>query len=212
MSASHTLNGKTSRRLISKTLIPLVCLCLLTSSAMAAESPQAVIQNGTQQVLNILKQYPEASRARVQQIQEVINRYFDFEGMARLAVGPQWKRISPEKQREFTDEYKRLLFATYMGAIQKYANQSITYLTRSRTPGYAMVEAAIYNEGNPIYLDYFLHPKDGNWKVYDVSVSGMSLAVRYRDQFNSFLANKSFDDLVASIKEETSKVCRGGHC
>ena len=54
--------------------------------------------------------------------------------------------------------------------------------------------------------------KGGNWKVYDVSVGGVSLAVSYRDQFNSFLANRSFNDLLMALKEKTARMCSTGRC
>lgn len=212
MSASNTQIGQVSRRFIYKMLIPLLSLCLWVTPAIAAEGPQAVVKNGTDEVLNLLRQYPEASRARTKQIEAVISRFFDFEAMARLAVGPDWNSVSPQQQREFTGEFKKLLFATYLGDIEKYAGQNISYYTGSLSPNHALVEGSIYNEGNPIYLDYSLHLVDGNWRVYDVAVSGMSLAVSYRNQFDSLLANGSFNDLLTALKRKTEHICSTGRC
>ena len=91
-----------SKRFILKTLILLVCLCLWGSQAIAAENPQAVVQTGMDQVLKILTQYPQDTHARREQIQAAVDGYFDFEAIARLAVGPRWKSVPPEKQQEFT--------------------------------------------------------------------------------------------------------------
>ena len=99
MSATKTQIGRVSKQFIYKTLISLVSLCLWASPAIAAQSPQAVVQNGTNQVLNILRQYPGDSHARTEQIEAVIARYFDFEAMARLAIGREWNSISAEKRR-----------------------------------------------------------------------------------------------------------------
>lgn len=212
MSASNKQIGQVSKSLVYKTLIPLVSLCLWASPTIAAESPQAVVQTGTDQVLNILKQYPQATRARRNQIQAVVNGYFDFEGMARLAVGPRWNSVSPEKRQEFTNEFSKLLFATYIGDIEKYAGQKITYNTKSVSPGYVVVEALINDRSGPVSLDYSLHLKDGDWRVYDAAVKGMSLAINYRDQFNSILANGSFDDLLMTLKQKIARICRTNRC
>ena len=77
-----------SKRFISKTLILVVCLCLWGSQAIAADNPQAVVQTGTDQILKILMRYPQDTRTRREQIQAVVDGYFDFEAIARLAVGP----------------------------------------------------------------------------------------------------------------------------
>ncbi|MGC8492256.1 MAG: MlaC/ttg2D family ABC transporter substrate-binding protein [Syntrophobacteraceae bacterium] len=212
MRASTTQIGRVSKRSLYKLLLVLVSLCLWASPAMAVESPRAVVQNGADQVLSILRQHPQPSPARVQQIEAVISRYFDFETMARMAVGRRWKSVSPVQQKEFIREYKKLLFATYLGDIERYSNEQIRFFTRSLSPEYALVEGSVYNGGNPIYLDYSLHLKDGNWEVYDVAVSGISLAVNYRDQFNAFLATRSFNDLLAALRQKTDRMCRFGRC
>ncbi len=212
MKASNTQIGRRSKRFVYSMLVALVSLCLWNSPAIAAESPQAVIQKGTDQVLNILRRYPEASSVRTKQVEAVIDRYFDFRAMARLAVGPQWNRVPPAIQQEFTNEFKRLLFATYIGDIEKYSEQGISYFTGSLTSDYALVEGSIYNNGSPIYLDYSLRLKNGSWKVYDVAVSGVSLAINYREQFNNFLATRSFNDLVAALRSKTDRLCRLGRC
>src|SRR5208337_1978504 len=119
------------------------------------------------------------TRARREQIQAVVDGYFDFDAIARLAVGPQWKSLPPEKQQEFTMEFRKLLFNTYLGDIEKYANKKLTYNHRTVDQGYIVVEALVRDQGGPVSLDYYFHLKDGNWKVYDIALDGMSLVANY---------------------------------
>ncbi len=126
--------GLMSKRFISKTLILVVFLCLWGSQAIAAGSPQAEVQTATDQVLNILNQYPQGTPARREQIQRVVDEYFDFEAITRLAVGPRWRSLPPEKQQELTLEFKKLLFNTYIGSLEKYAGENITYTNSVNRP------------------------------------------------------------------------------
>ncbi|MGA2735050.1 MAG: ABC transporter substrate-binding protein [Syntrophobacteraceae bacterium] len=200
--------GLMSKRFISKTLILVVCLCLWGLPAIAAEDPQAVVKNGTEQVLKILQQYPQDTKARRDQIRAAVEGYIDFEAIARLAVGRRWSTVPPEKQQEFTQELSKLLFNTYMGDIEKYAKQNITYSHREIYPGYVVVEAHVGDQN----LDYYLHLKDGNWKVYDVGIAGMSLVMNYREQFDPILANNSFDQLSMILKQKIDKLCGLDRC
>jgi len=201
-----------SERFISQALILVVSLCLWCPQAMAAENPEEVIKTGTEQILKLVKQYPEDTRARREKIQAVIDGYFDFEAMARLAVGPRWRNLSAENQQEFTREFSRLLFNTYIGDIEEYAGQEISYKTRSIYQGYVVVEVLVREQGGTVSLDYNLHLRDGNWKVYDVDVQGMSLIVNYRDQFDPILANGSFDDLSRKLRREIAHICASNRC
>jgi len=212
MFAAHSQIGLMSKRFISEALILAVCLCLWGSQAIAAENPREVIQTGTNQIIKILAQYPQDTRARREQIQAAIDGYFDFEAIARLAVGPRWRSLSPEQRQDFTREFTKLLFNTYVGDLQKYATQKITYNQRTIDQGYVAVEANIRDQGGQVTLDYYLHLKDGNWKVYDIAVEGMSLVANYRNEFDSILANGSFDRLSTVLRQKIAQVCATGRC
>jgi len=205
--------GLIGKRSVSKTLIWAVCLCLWGGlQAMAAESPQTVVQTGTDQILKILKQYPQESAARREQIRAVLDGYFDFPAIARLALGPQWKSLPPEKQQEFTQEFIKLLFNTYIGDIEQYARQKVTYSVRSIYEGYVVVEAHAEDSGGPVTLDYYLHLTNGSWKVYDIAVEGVSLVTNYRSQFEPVLVNRSFDYLLMTLRQKIAQICGMNRC
>ena len=48
-------------------------------------------------------------------------------------------------------------------------------------------------------IDYSLEKIDSSWKVYDVSVAGISLVTNYRDQFAQEVRNGGIDGLIATI-------------
>lgn len=127
-------------------------------------------------------------------------------------MGLRWRNLPPEKQQEFTLEFSKLLFNTYIGDIEKYAGQKITYNQRPIYQGYVDVQALVTDQGGPVSLDYYLHLKDGKWKVYDVGVEGMSLAVNYRDQFDPILANGPFEDLSMMLRQKIAKTCGLDRC
>jgi phospholipid transport system substrate-binding protein len=211
MFARRSQIGLVSKGLISKMFTLVVCFCLWESPALAAENPQTVIQTGTEQILKILEQYPQDTRARRQQIQEVVGKCVDFEAITRLAIGRRWNTLPPEKQQEFTQEFSALLFNTYIGDLEKYARENIKYTSRSVYEGYMVVTALINNQ-NGLSLDFSLHLRNGEWKVYDVRVAGTSLVMNYRNQFDSILANGSFDDLSAMLRLRIARLCGIDHC
>ncbi len=124
--------------------------------------------------------------------------------------------MGTEKQQAFTHDFSKLLFNTYIEKyienIQKHAKEEITYNHRSIYQGYVVVTAIAGDHGGPVSLDYYLHLKDGNWKVYDVAVEGMSLVANYRSQFHSILANSSFDDLSMMLRQKIAKMCGSNRC
>jgi phospholipid transport system substrate-binding protein len=205
--------GSMSEHFSFKTLIMVISFCLCASLASAAESPQAVIQNGTNEILQILSQHPQDSRERRENIIAVLDKYFDFESMASLSLGREWRSLSPEQQQRFTHEFRDLLFAKYIGDMGRYASREAIYSTRPLGQGYVVVNTELKYQGSPASLDYYLHLRNGHWKVYDVAVQGMSLAASYRDQFSAIMANGSFEMLSNALRRQIARTCElNGTC
>ncbi len=187
-------------------IVALLCLGLWTSGAAAAENPVAVVRTGTNQVMHLLRQNPEKSPLISQKIQAVVNNYFDFNAIAKKALGPQWRRLSPAKREQFTRAFSKVLFNTYIKRIKGYSNESIRYALLQREGNNAEVRAYVTGVQNiaPVSVDFYLHAK-GTWKVEDVVVSGVGLVTNYREQFNSILARSSFDDLLRQLKARAER-------
>lgn len=73
-----------------------------TQALAAFQDPQTVVKSGTNQVLQILKQYPQDSQARREKIRAVVDKYFDFEDISRRTSGLKWQGLSPQDRPEFT--------------------------------------------------------------------------------------------------------------
>ncbi len=212
MISAHSQIESMSKHLISKMLILVVCICLWGSQAIADENPLDVVKTGTDQVIKILKENPQNSQARREKIRAVVDKYFDYDGVSRLALGPQWTKEPPAKQQAFERDFSRLLFGKYIDSIEKYANQKIAYKEQQVTQDHVVVESTVMDQAGPVHIDYALHLKNGKWGVYDVSVEGLSLVVNYRSQFDQMMASGSFDDILAMLKQQVGQVCGTKAC
>ncbi len=194
--------------------MPWLLLFLLVSanpvfaSVPNQSDPLTLIENGTERALQILHQSQSGQaaplRARKGEILKIVDRYFNFDEMAKGALGHPWKEQTPEKRAEFTSLFKQLLFNTYVDRLQNYtgANEKVSYDSQQIDGDYAVVRTHVFYQGKDADIDYRLHRMDGKWKAYDVVVEGVSLLVNYRSQFSSILANESFDSLLQRLREK----------
>lgn len=191
----------------------LVGLVLLfaVSPGVAATSPMTLVQSGTDRALEIIRSAQTGNapslRERRSEILKIVDEYFDFQEMAKRALGRPWKEQSSQKQQEFVDLFKQLLFNNYVGKVETYTgtNERLAYDTEKIEGEYALVKTRVLDYKNTnVQLDYRLKLISGHWKVYDVVVEGVSLVDNYRGQFNSILASKSFDTLLSQLREKVA--------
>jgi phospholipid transport system substrate-binding protein len=125
--------------------------------------------------------------------------------MAKRALGPPWKDQPPEKQQEFVRLFKAVVFDSYVDKVEMYSGsmERIVYESEEIDGNYALVKTKVLGYKNTdIQAEYRLRFDAGEWKVYDVVIEGISLVNNYRSQFNSILANQSFDNLLKLLRQK----------
>lgn len=176
------------------------------------QNPMALIQSGTESTLQILHESQSSQarslRQRKDEIQLIVSQYFNFEEMAKSALGRPWKEQSPEKRQEFAKLFKQLLFNTYINRLENYtgSNEQVFYDSEKLDGDYALVKTHILYQGNNnMSIEYRLHQDGGRWQVYDVTVEGISFVDNYRGQFRSILTNESFDSLLIRLRQKVEQ-------
>jgi ABC-type transport system involved in resistance to organic solvents, auxiliary component len=181
--------------------------CVVPSLAAAAsEPPRVVVEQTIQQVLDTLEENaaviddnPDAVEALVADI--VLPR-FDFELMSRFVLGQHWRQADSAQREAFTRAFRDLLVRTYISAVEDYSGEDVQ-IPAQRIPDDAdrvSVQTEIVRPDGPsIPIDYRLFLRSGEWKVFDVSVEGVSLVQNYRAQFSDIVRADGLDELIERV-------------
>jgi phospholipid transport system substrate-binding protein len=184
----------------------------ICAAAPSQSNPMALIKSGTERTLQILHESQSGQapslRQRKDEILVVVSEYFNFEEMAKRALGRPWKEQTPEKCQEFAQLFKQLLFNTYVNRLENYtgSNEQVFYDSEKLEGDYALVKTHILYQGsNNISIEYRLNLDGGRWQVYDVVVEGISFVDNYRGQFGSILTKESFDSLLILLRQKVDQ-------
>ena len=188
--------------------VGLAILLLVQPVWVAAGVPGDQVRQTTDKLLAILKdpqlKGESKKNERRDKLKELIYQRFDFTEMARRSLGSEWRRRSPEEQKEFVKLFTGLLERTYLDNIESYNGEKFQYLKEQEDNNHAQVDTKIIdNKGQEVSVNYRLHKVNGDWKVYDVVVAEISLVNNYRSQFNRVLATSSYEELVNRMKGKT---------
>ena len=196
-----------------KKLIVLVFGTLLASAVLAQEAPDVLVKQVTEEVLEIVRKDRDIQNGNAKKAIDLVDAkvipHFNFQHMTALALGKDWRKATPQQQQQLTSEFKTLLVRTYSNALTSYKNQKVLYKPFKMNPGDAdvVVRTEVQQPGNkPVQLDYSLEKLDAGWKVYDVSVAGISLVTNYRDQFGQEVRNSGIDGLIKAISTKNKSL------
>jgi len=171
------------------------------------EQPVEVIRSATNQVLAKLEAAPEirSDPAKINRVvQEHIVPHVDFVTMSRLTLGKNWRQATPEQRSVFAREFGTLLIKTYSTALAEYTNQEVEILSSSVSADSrrSTVRTRVVENGRaPLAIDYSLIHADNTWKIYDVRIEGVSLAINYRSTFAQEIRDHGIDGLIEQLVE-----------
>ena len=138
---------------------------------------------------------------------EIVDSVFDYGLLSQNSLGMTWRRITPEQQAQFSRLYGLLLGKTYMDRILSYGDEKVTIGKEiALAADIAEVQTRILSKNTEIPIFYRLISRNGEWKVFDVIIEGVSLTKNYRSQFNNFLNGKSMDQLLELLEKKTDGV------
>jgi len=179
-----------------------------SAAAWAVQSPQDLVQQTADKMLTKLRderQVIDQHPGRIYDlVEEIVLPHFDFQKMSSWVLGKYWRRATPEQRRHFTEEFRNLLVRTYAKSLSSYTDNKITYLPFRGSAGQddVTVRTEVDQPGGfPIPIDYSLYLKDGEWKVYDVTIDGVSLVTNYRTTFANQIRQDGLDKLIATLAD-----------
>jgi phospholipid transport system substrate-binding protein len=176
-------------------------------------TPMELVRYASEQMLSQLQSSPELrnnTHALNQMIEETLLPHFDFSGLSRLTLGKHWKRASNEQRAAFTGEFRELLVRTYSSVLSNYSNQQIEFLSSKLTKNSkrASIKTRVVTpDSPPIAIEYRLRLLKDNWKIYDVSIEGASLAINYRNSFSEEIKRHGLDGLIAHMMSRNATDC-----
>jgi len=182
-------------------------LCVGWARFTQAGEPLDLVRTAVDKAVQILKdpklQPADKKKERIDRLREAVNPIFDYQEMAKRALGTHWRRRTPAEQEEFVILFRDFLEGIYSDKIDLYGGEKVLFGRQTVEEDFAQVESTITNpKGEEIAVNYKLRRVNGKWKVYDAVVENISIINNYRSQFDRVISGSSYQELVKRLREK----------
>jgi len=168
-----------------------------------AGAPLDTVQADVNKVLDVLRDKTLNNEMKKEKLRVLYGQMFDEGELSRRSLGLNWRKLNPAQQQEFIHLYREVLEKAYIDKILAYTNEKIVFTKETMlSTDQAEVQTKIITSSKEIPIFYRVILKDGAWKVYDVFVENVSLAMNYRSQFNSLLAKNTPEQLLEILRKK----------
>ncbi len=187
-------------------ILILLFIFSLISLSFALNDDKSYVENliktTTNKVLSILNEKGIGEAKKKEEIFKTVNPIFDFNIMARLALGRKnWNKLTKEQRKKFIELFTKRIRMVYLDRVT-LKKVKVTFkkaIQKKKNIIFMPVIASTKEKDYSILFKFWKSPK--GWKVYDVEVEGVSIIRTYRSQFNQILSKGTVKDLFKKLEE-----------
>jgi phospholipid transport system substrate-binding protein len=179
-----------------------------------AGAPMASVKTVMDQAIAVFKDKTIAPADREKKLRGIAEGHFDFERMARTAVGLHWRDFSEQQRAEFVPLFTNFIEDVYLSRMEDYSVEKVQQdiqsasiqFTKERmdAPDQATVfsEVTLPSRAKPIDVNYLMKRDGDEWRIYDITIDAISVIANYRNQFNRVLNDGGYDKLTAIMRQK----------
>lgn len=187
----------------------------MSISYAQSSPPVTLLKNVSQAVINDLDKHRATYRLDHKKLTQMIQKHLiphvALNTLSQSVLGRHyWAQASAKQRREFIDLFLKTVINVYAHALTSYQKQQIKFLPiRGYRPDQnsAQVQCLLQpHDGRlPIRVTYQLIKQQGQWKILDFSVDGVSLIRNYRAQFAPSLSQGGMTTLLQRMKARSKQ-------
>lgn len=203
------------------TSVFLLLLGLYAKPLLADTPPKELLEGVAQEMIASLNSQRAELSGNPKKVQALVEQkllpHIDIINSSKWVLGKYWRRASKKQKIGFIKEFRTLLLRFYSTALAEYLDNNKEQLDPDMITFHPVkleegrkditVRSRIKpKKGEPVPVHYHMHLTKKGWKVYDVSVEGVSVITTYKTSFASEIRQQGIDALIASLAERNKKL------
>lgn len=191
--------------MIKRAAAVMIGLFIFVAMTAHADEPLEIIETRVDRIVKILGDKGIEEDVRVKQLEQAADETFDYVYLSRMTLGRNWLKLDDSQRSEFVELYRQLLEKNYMGQLLKYTDEKVVFTKQTMlSDTKAEVASNVVSSDKKIPITYRLIQRDGDWKVYDLVIEGISLVSNYRTQFNDILSRQTPAEMLAILRKKVT--------
>ncbi len=170
-------------------------------------SPDQFIAELGQGVIKTITDDSTPTTEKEQSFRRMFNEAFDPEELTKFVLGRHWRTATDAQRKEFRQLFEDLTVKTYSSRFSQYSGEQFVVKDSKPAPegDEHFVPSAIERpNGPPLRIDWRVRRNGDGWRITDIIVEGVSMALTYRQEYASFI-QKNDGKVQALIDRMKSK-------
>jgi phospholipid transport system substrate-binding protein len=210
----NTLSLLLSRLPQTLAVLLLASSTLLSAPAGAADKTpdeaKAFIQNLAQQAISTVAQRDLSDSERNDRFRRLFVASFDLPQISQFVLGRYWRTATPEQQQDFIKLFQEMQVLNWAQRFKDYKGENLSVTNAAKDDRGFTVDSVInHPPAQPMPVQWKVHQaEDGQLKITDIVVEGVSMAITQRSDYNSMLQGNGgkIDGLLTALRTKVDQM------
>jgi phospholipid transport system substrate-binding protein len=168
------------------------CLFIISQPAHAdTTKARSFVEQVAKDALSVIQNDKLNVQSKQQKLERLFihNIYIDW--ISRFVLGKHWRKATDDQKERYRVNYRKFLLSNYVSRFREYSGETF-YITDTREDGkrkyLVTMEIARPGDKQPIIIDYRVRETNGDYKIFDMVIEGISLIASQRSEFNAVIS------------------------
>ena len=179
-------------------IFSIIILFVLSINAQTSNyyDEEKFVSTFTEEAISILSNDTINDSEKTKAFTSLVMSSIDLSLISKFVLARSWKESSDDQKQRYLIAFKDYFVNSYANKLDQYSGEKIAIIDSEEAGKYVIVNSNIVREGTDtlkINLKWRLLNRDGQIKIIDLNIEGISLIIAQREEFQSFLANNNYD-------------------
>lgn len=183
-------------------------VCISPASRANSGSAGEFIQQVGHEAIQSLTDKALDDQQRKNRFRQILSRNFKFNLIARFTLGRNWRKATKEQQEEYNILFEDFIVLAFAARFRDFSGETFSVgLVRDINARDKLVESKlVLNDGTIIPVHWRVRGGHA-YKIIDVLVEGVSMAITHRDEFAAIIRRRGgkIEGLLAVLRKKTGR-------
>ncbi len=174
--------------------------------AKAEAFVKKVTTEGIEEIINA----NVSQQVKDQRFAKLFNEALDLDFIGQFVLGRNWRTSTPEQRSAFIKVYRELNVKTWSQRFDEFRGKNFIFsgTTPSNSKNQIFVNSSVpMEQGEPAKVVWRVKQSGSNYKIVDIIIENVSLAITARNEYSSFIKNNpgGVDALIKDLQKKVNQ-------
>lgn len=185
-----------------KKLYAFILGILLVPGLAKAENPAIEFVHDTaDMVINDILTADVSREEKLERFRTEFTQALDLKNIGQFVLGVYWRKATAEEKEDFLKAFIDLTTKTWADRFDMYHGQKIIFTGVRNAEGKQLYVDSTIQNNPPVEVIWRLKQKGDSYRIIDIIIEGVSMAMSYRNEYSAYLQNHN-----GQVKELTKEL------